>query len=150
MKDLETLFAAKVQAMLADADGPALWVFRGFGPRQLRTLAARPDVLPGLAFLPDGALDFDRLEHSRRQMLAALLAADGPRTAAYEQLLALCGAVADLSDILQLPVFVVENNALCPWQPSPVSPAQAQALYAYFQSDKSCPDPAVARLAEYY
>ena len=150
MKDLETLFAAKVQAMLAEADGPALWVFRGFGPRQLRTLAARPDVLPGLAFLPDGALDFDRLERSRRQMLAALLAADGPRTAAYEQLLALCGAMADLSDILQLPVFVVENNALCPWQPSPVSPAQAEALYAYFQSDKSRPHPAAARLAEYY
>ena len=42
-----------------------------------------------------------RLEHSRRQMLAALLAADGPRTAAYEQLLALCGAVADLSEISQ-------------------------------------------------
>lgn len=148
--DLESLFAEKVQALLAGAESPSLWVFRGFGARQAAYLASRPDALLPQSPVKGGILDLAQVESSRRQMLAALLAADRPVVALYEELLVLHSAVNDLAGTLGMPVYVVENNILCPWQPSLLAPADADGLERYFQSDRSCQEEGVRQLSLLY
>ena len=147
--DLESLFAQNVQSLLDAHPGPALWVFRGFGAGQAAWLAARPDALLNRPVVRDGVLDFDLLEQSTPDALASLAGADGPVVALYEQLLALADAAGGTGR-LGLPVRLVENNLLCPWQPCLLPEAQWRALDGYFQSDKPCQDAAVARLATFY
>ena len=148
--DLESLFAQNVQSLLAAHPGPALWVFRGFGAGQAAWLAARPDALLPETPIKDGLFHLSLVENHKKQMLAALLTADKPVVALYEELLVLHSAVNDLAGTLGMPVYIVENNLLCPWQPCLLPEEQWRALDRYFQSDRDCQDETTRHLSHIY
>ena len=147
---MDELFRQQVEARVQEQSGPALIVWKGFGPDQIRYLIGHPNSLLRGNLLEGDCLNWGELEAQRRAMLAALMACQGPMVAFYEELLVLQDSVNDLAGILNLPIVVVENNALAPWTPSLLSEDRLSGLARYLQADKNSEDPEISRLSTYY
>ena len=149
MADLRSdWFISRVSALLASCKGRTLLFFRGFAWPQVYTLLQHPQaLLPGLACGEEEGLSVSALCAQQDALLAAAMAADGPRLGIYEELLAMRQRLEALDGVR---ILVVENELLAPWQPSLLRREDVLALFDYLQGEKKPESEILYDLSRFY
>lgn len=151
MKRFQTIFEEKVEELLNKYNSQTFFVFRGFGIEQIKYLVKHPkSVLQDKGLINNEVIDISLLDKSKKVLNRNLMNADGNVVGFYEELIALCTVIKDLSLIFDGNIVIVNNNLFPNAIPSCISYEEASNLFDYMQLDKNKEDDAMELLSQYY
>ena len=147
MSQMDDLFRERVRELLQADTGRTLYIFRGFGPAQVRYLIGHPQsILRDPALMTGDFLDVSLLQEKQAALSLAFREAQGPLVGFYEELTVLLGT----EDAEEDRICVISNDLLTPWQPSLLTREQELAFFDFHQQEQQ-PDGSMLRtLCDFY
>ena len=148
MKKFNELFAEYVTKLLNSADGNTIIFFKGFSISQIDFIIHHSSsILCSDSIIKENRIDLSVVNDSWLDIAQNISLANKPLIGFYEELI----AIKDLLPKLKAyKIFVVNNNAITPWEPCIINNHDALALFDYLQQDLSPRTEWLSTLSQYY